>query len=382
MGYETMKEALSVKNFGPIKNIVIEDIKPFTVLIGESGSGKSTLMKVLALFRWIYKMQNIRSYLKHSNIEKSTFTYNMNTYIKNCGFEQFINKDTEIIYTSYDEAAKHRHQIGYQNKRLSVSGIVGTDSLEFIKIGFISETRNIIPQWLDKSQDANLGFYFGELASDFKLAGDEIDELPINFLNLKFKITKTSTGKKYVLESTDEDKYEVLYENSSSGIQNVIPLLIITEYYTKYFSFKQAFDRSVLKYLLEGDRLTEFKAVKNVSELPKKIYLHIEEPELSLYPRTQCLLIDNLVEKCFCGIENNLNLMISTHSPYIINHLNLLIKRFDKQSKAAKYNYDNLAVYQVEDGEINDLKVLNKRLIDTNALSDPINEIYNEYEGL
>jgi predicted ATPase len=377
-----MKEAITIKNFGPIKDIAINDVKPFTVLIGESGSGKSTLMKVLALFRWIYKMQNIRSYLKLSNIEKSPFSYNMSTYIKNCGFEQFLSKETEIIYSSYNDDATHSHQIGYKNKRLFVSGTINTEALEFIKIGFVSETRNIIPQWLDKAQDANLGFYFSELVSDFKLAEDIIGELPINFLNLKFKVSKTATGKKYFVESTDNIEYEILYRNSSSGIQNVIPLLLITEYFANHFSFKQAFDRSILKYLLEGDRLTDFKAVKNLSELPKKIYLHIEEPELSLYPRTQCLLIDDLVNKCFSRNDSNIELMIATHSPYIINHLNLLIKRFDKQSQAAKYNYADLAVYQIEDGEINDLKVVDKRLIDTNALSEPINDIYNEYEGL
>jgi hypothetical protein len=73
---------------------------------------------------------------------------------------------------------------------------------------------------------------------------------------------------------------------------------------------------------------------------------------------------------------------MATHSPYIINHLNLLIQRQDKHSKKANYNYDALAVYYIEDGEIRDLKIGNKRLIDTNDFSDPINAIYDEYERL
>jgi len=55
-----MKESIGIRNFGPIKDIN-EEVRAFTVLIGESGNGKSTLMEVLSLFRWIYKMQNIRS---------------------------------------------------------------------------------------------------------------------------------------------------------------------------------------------------------------------------------------------------------------------------------------------------------------------------------
>lgn len=44
-----MRESISIKNFGPLKNISIDDIKPLTVFIGESASGKSTLMKVIVL---------------------------------------------------------------------------------------------------------------------------------------------------------------------------------------------------------------------------------------------------------------------------------------------------------------------------------------------
>ena len=68
-----MKEYITIKEFGPLKNIENLEIKPFTVLIGESASGKSTLMKVVAMMRYIHKMANIRSYLKHSKIAKSPF---------------------------------------------------------------------------------------------------------------------------------------------------------------------------------------------------------------------------------------------------------------------------------------------------------------------
>lgn len=63
-----MEESIIIRNFGPIKEVEIYNIRPLTVFIGESGSGKSTIMKVIVLFRWIYKMVNIRSYLKHANI--------------------------------------------------------------------------------------------------------------------------------------------------------------------------------------------------------------------------------------------------------------------------------------------------------------------------
>ena len=94
-----MKESIVIKNLGPIKDISIEQIKPITVLVWESGSWKSTLMKVISLFRWIYKMHNIRSYLKHSKISKSPFRFRMERYIVDAGLEAFINDNTEINYT-------------------------------------------------------------------------------------------------------------------------------------------------------------------------------------------------------------------------------------------------------------------------------------------
>ena len=68
-----MQESIIICNFGPIKDVEIQNIRPFTVFIGESGSGKSTIMKLIVLFRWIYEMLNVRSYLKHANISQSPF---------------------------------------------------------------------------------------------------------------------------------------------------------------------------------------------------------------------------------------------------------------------------------------------------------------------
>jgi predicted ATPase len=130
--------------------------------------------------------------------------------------------------------------------------------------------------------------------------------------------------------------------------------------------------------------LTEFKAVKNLNEIKKKVFLHIEEPELSLFPQAQCELINDLIEKCFIGNDNAMELMISTHSPYIINHLNLLIKAGDRgvQIGGASLSYEDLSVYQLVDGELVDLMVQNARLVNTNPLSDTMNHIYEQYSLL
>ena len=110
------------------------------------------------------------------------------------------------------------------------------------------------------------------------------------------------------------------------------------------------------------------------------------------------------MSKCFITNTNSIELFLSTHSPYIINHLNLLIKAFDRknlqnnvplndptslayqimnnQLKGANIDYDKLAVYQIIEGKLEDLMAKNERLINTNPLSDTINDIYEQYNKL
>ncbi|MDR3286469.1 MAG: AAA family ATPase [Prevotellaceae bacterium] len=378
-----MKESIHIKNLGPIKKISIDDIKPFTVLIGESGSGKSTLMKTVALFRYLYKICNIRSYLKHSNISKVPFPFTTEEYFRNCGFNQFVKNDTEISYKAKFEN-NEEYEISYKNKKLSVAKKIDKDNLHFNKISFISETRNLIPLWADKgasTKGAYLGFYFHEVYDDFNLATEEVKEMPLDFLNLKFKVKNTNSGKKYSILSIDEDDFEIDYKNSSSGIQNTVPISLITEYFSKHFDFEKAFDRSALQYVSRTGKLKDFTPVHNLDDINKKIYIHIEEPELSLFPDAQCQLMNDIIDKCFIKNKHEVELFLSTHSPYIINHLNLLIKAYDKNTliDGVKFNYDDLAVYQVEEGKIVDLKIQNERLINTNPLSDIINSIYDQY---
>lgn len=175
-----MQESIIIRNFGPIKNVEIKDIKPFTVFIGESGSGKSTIMKVIVLFRWIYKMVNIRSYLKHANITVSPFKFNFKEYLDNGGFEEeaYIHPDTEIIYK------RGNNEISYIGS-LNTNVIVPENDLSLDKMSFIADKRNIVPDILANNSKAD-SFFVKETYEDFKIAYPFIRELPMNYLGVKY----------------------------------------------------------------------------------------------------------------------------------------------------------------------------------------------------
>jgi predicted ATPase len=383
-----MKESIHIKNLGPIKDVYIDDIKPITVLIGESGSGKSTLMKAIALFRWIYKMHNIRSYLKRSEVSKSPFRFRMDTYFKNCGFEQYLRNNPEIIY-SVEFTPDRRYSISFCNNKLSGTSdqdLIQHADIYYNKLSFISETRNIIPLWADKGASLTggyLGYYFHEVYNDFVLASENLKELDIPYLNLKFAVKKVQSNKKYIVQDLNKE-YEIDMKNSSSGTQNAIPVSLIAEHFSKYFDFEEAFNRTLLEFLSKTGKIMDFKPIKNLGDIQKKLFIHIEEPELSLYPDAQCELISNLISKCFIENKNQINLMFSTHSPYIINHLNLLIKAYDSNKFVdnAKIKFEDISVFYVNEGRVEDLVVKNERIVNTNILSDTINDIYDKYAQL
>ena len=312
----------------------------------------------------------------------------METYFKNCGFEQYLKNSPEITYT-VEFPNNRKYTLHFAKNKLTGTGdkhLVQTDDLYYNKLSFISETRNIIPLWADRGASlagGYLGFYFHEVYNDFDLASENLKELDIKYLNLKLSVKKVQSNKKYFIQAPNKE-YEIDLKNSSSGTQNAIPVSLIAEHFSKHFNFEESFNRSLLDFLSKTDNLTDFKPVKNLGDIKKKLFIHIEEPELSLFPEAQCELVSDLISKCFVTNLNTIDVIFSTHSPYIINHLNLLIKAHDCNQlvDGAKIEFEKLAVYQVEDGRISDLIVQNQRIVNTNSLSDTINNIYDKYNQL
>jgi hypothetical protein len=378
-----MKESIIIRNFGPITDIEIADVRPFTVFIGESGSGKSTILKVVALFRWMFKMVSIRSYLKQSGITKSPFSFDFIAYIRNNGMEGYLKKNSEIIYTKGDCV------IVYSNSKLNADAILDKSQLSIEKVCFISDKRNLIPDLLAKNAQIKPAcFFLKETLDDYLLATNEVSELGLDYLGVKFVVKKTSNGAKHLIESSDENNpFSINLEDASSGTQTITPLSVITEYFTRKYDLTKSFNNAVFGYMTQSDNLSKFKAVTNVGDIMhKQVNIHVEEPELSLYPESQRSLLNFLVNRCFVDkpTDYTLTLMMATHSPYIINQINLLILAGQKNvlEHGARLAFDDVDVFEVTNGYLNNLKRAEPNIIDSRPLSDPISNIYETYNIL
>lgn len=374
-----MKEYLKIRNFGPISDIELENIAPLTILIGESGSGKSTIMKVLSMFRWIYKRVVLRSYVRQANIKKTGIGIQMKTLLNTSQLNEYIKSDTEIIYRRDD------YTISYSNGKLKAQSDIPAANLSLEKICYISDKRSIIPDFLEnKIEKKNANYYLQDTLDNFLLAASSIRQLPVEFLNVELRIEKGTKGDKFLIKGTNGTPCSIQLRNSSSGTQTVTPLSLIVEYYAKKFDSQKSMNSSLFSYLQDNDKLDVFSTAKNIGEIESKnVHMFIEEPELSLYPESQTRLMDFLVSRCFMSSRPySMTLMVATHSPYIVNYLNVLIRR-NKEQGLPFICPDDVNVYEIFDGHACTLKSLNEKpIIDTRSMSDPITEMYKEFNSL
>ena len=375
-----MAEYLKIENFGPIVEIELEDIRPLCVLIGESGSGKSTIMKVLSLFRWIYKRVNLRSYLKHAKIKRTQLGFKIKPLMRTSGIYEYLKADSVIIYR------RDNYEIRMENRSVNIRFTIAPDDLCLDKVCFISDKRSMIPDFIDYKMERRIAnYYLQDTMDNFVLAYKQSRQLSIDFLGVDFKVEKPKNGPEHLtIQGADEEEFTIDMKNASSGIQTVTPLAMIVNHYATHYDAEESMNTALFQYMKDTDMLKQFSAVKNVGEITRRtVHVMVEEPELSLYPESQTHLIDFLVERSFAQPQRDydMTLMMATHSPYIVNYMNLLIKRHDRNEDTPyKMAFEDISAYEIADGFATSLKVESEhRLIDTRVLSDPISDIYEEF---
>lgn len=385
-----MREYITIKNIGPLKDIDRLEILPLTVLIGESAIGKSTLMKVLILMRYLYKRANIRSYLKHSKITNSPFRIRFESLVSLSHLASLIQSDSYIRYEVHADSGNiYSIEFGSNKLKRVVLPEIKKEDLTFWKESFVSENRNIIPSWTANAltnKNASLGFYFHETMNDFAQAVKDDKEYELSYLGLKLSV-KHPKGRpvKLIVTPRGNTYGPIELTEASSGIQTSTPLFVIVQHFAKDYSFKEAFRRSVLDYMYDNELLTKFSPIIELSDLPKYVHIHLEEPELSLFPDAQCRLIDDLVKTASLAssYDRKMGIIMATHSPYILNYLNVLLRQTAQER--ANVKPEDMAVYRIYDGSAQSLITIDDNgnpIVDTYDLTEMMSVIYQEFNDL
>lgn len=329
------QERLIIKNFGPIVKAEI-DIKPFMVFIGESGSGKSVILKLLSLFRWIYKKNALRDIAKNVGIKKELYRLRIDRMLKESGLEDFCVKGSEAHYYVGNSCVS----ITCNGKpHLKLTQLSNEVILE--KISFITDDRFAIPMLVNNQIRGTLPYHLEKTFDDFL---ESFSHLQINksvktkIFDIELSLEKYGIGNRLYINLKNS---KTQLHNASSGIKSVSIIELISTYFVinKEYMQNKYTDFIVDIFSKSQNRnpesfLQNLRTIKTNKTNKERYSLFIEEPELSLFPNAQKKLVEYLVNLCFyLDTKKTIQVAFSTHSPYILSSLNCLLLAYEVANK-------------------------------------------------
>lgn len=334
-----MDRKLIIRNFGAIKSASI-CLKDYNIFIGEQGSGKSTIAKLITIFEG-YTINRI-----------GDFQQSLLSLFEEHNIASYFNEDTYIHFTwesgtIYYEDNRFACEVP-ESKEISPIANLYIPAERFFVSTF---SRSIATLVLNKAPIPQTLLNF---ASIYEKAKNKYPNYNISIFDMLFQTDK-SNETLYLKES----RKTIPFKDASSGIQSVIPLLM------------------VLDYAVDEKEYNRFV---------------IEEPELNLFPQTQVKLLQQIVRKCS-------KVTLTTHSPYLLSAFNNLIEAHNalisNPSKAEEIyklvpkecilNFENVGAYKIENGKVASILDEEYRLIiadQIDSVADQESQIFSELLNL
>lgn len=361
-----MMQRIEIKNFGPIKELDLE-IKDFSVLIGPQASGKSTIAKTIYFFKSLN--DDLVKYFIDS-VEKNDFSKPVGTYAKSVrqkfldyfGASTHLNGlilkyyYTETIWVSIsiephhkyitpvfsdqfenefkslvDDAAKFSFSISQRNPSLlTTKDLLHLDSEKRIFISYVKDRCNFIFQ-----DDRELIFIpagrslLAILSDQLQVINSRVlDFLMRTFLN-KINIVRPIFNKSLadiIKERRLLTQYDIDYAKTK----------LAEEIISKILKGKYQYDKNGERIFIDANKYVKLNFSSSGQQeslwillllfiiiLEKQnVFIVIEEPEAHLFPEAQ-KEISNLIA-LMSNVEKS-QVIITTHSPYILASINNLI---------------------------------------------------------
>ena len=410
---------LIIRNIGPIKEIDVE-FKRFNFIIGPQSSGKSTIAKIFSTCSWIEK--EVATTMNEKAVANAAdFRSLMEDFHK---MTDYFDKQSEVLFETdvilislkgeefiiklKDQKAYRREKICYiPSERNSVT----LPELQGIEFG-PTNLRSFLFDWFNARE-----FY------------DEFNKTNILDLGVRYYYDPDELKYKDRIEHVNGKTYHIPLGSASSGLQSVVPLQIMLQYYSdQYFTTyaeKTSFDTDVKtrkirqkltdtivlqqmfpdevnpnnrsqlikranERLHKGDPeaqslLRDYQSEVERLTVPIRTSFIIEEPEQNLYPFTQVALLETMLKLCFNDRLHRCT--ITTHSPFILNYLNVLIERFNKGLfDKVNLNPQELSVFATTDGRLTDLMQVNTKTgamsVNAEDLVEAMRYMYREYREM
>lgn len=317
-----MAKTIRIRDFGPIAESGELNISSVMVFCGQQGSGKSSIAKLISTCFWIEKALarkeiSVKDLTAKSFRERycgyhylSNFFKEKKTYIRYQGERVILTyQNDSLVVVEKEESDYHMPQIMY----------VPAERNFMVAVEQAEKIRNLPPSLLTLQQVLKKALNAG----DYKIP---IDGFSVHYDKLN-KITW--------LHGTD---YRLRLYEAASGLQSVIPLAVVSAYLSLMVERGESHEMSSeeldriqreVNNILEDTTLNEALRRILIERLNRRYknecFLNIvEEPEQNLFPLSQKDVLHSLLAVFNKNPFNGL--IITTHSPYIINELSLAVK--------------------------------------------------------
>jgi len=323
---------IKIKNFGPIKEGCQDndgwiEVKKVTVFIGNQGSGKSTVAKAISTLSWLEKSINRGDTDKGISFTK---------FMKFFEYQRVYNYFSENTYIEY--IGEKFHILYDKTKEFPIIKEVEGDNYSVPKIMYIPAERNFLSTISDAYNVKGLPDNVFTFAEELKRAQKELNgkklNLPITDYTYEYDENEDSS---YV----SGIGYKISLLEASSGLQSFIPLYLVSRNLSssitedektlrKNLSVTQSLrmDKEIADLMLDkivAESSDQFKEIEKIrARYYNKCFLNVvEEPEQNLFPTSQWEMLKSLLT--FNNKNEGNKLIITTHSPYIVNYLSISI---------------------------------------------------------
>ncbi len=404
-----------IRNIGPIVDVEIE-LNRINVIIGPQSSGKSTIAKVISFCQWVEKRFILDGKFEYDFADQFIDFHRIG--------KSYFREDSYFSYESEFIRIQHKgvsFKLEITRKEEEIKYLKSKNIYIPAERNFVSVIPNL--RRYNETNDNIISFVYDWYAAKKKYEGNKT----LSVLDLGVSYAYHHESDSDILTLTDEKK-ELELMNASSGLQSVVPLVMLIDYLTDgVFSEKKPLsvnekekierEKEVyLKILMDNiDPIAGNSEASIRESLESKTQIElsmanmdnilqwmikrssynftnfiVEEPEQNLFPSTQRDLIYYLFKKIAKG-ERPHSILMTTHSPYVLYAINNCLmggviqekmpieEQKELKSRDSWVDPSLVSAWEIKDGRISSIIDPRTKTITKHFFNEISNEIMDEY---